>query len=284
MAAEKVRQQQNRTVSATSQTDKQLVGQNANEARAGVTRWMRLQVSELLGAVEDHKKWINSDRARALGTTFEVSGRLFAYAAYVALAYLTYKSFLGIRSGLSTGVYTIPEYVGGSRVALFNILATGLVGPIAIIAIAFGIGWIYNLTIAATNRALPRFAQPLVHPSILLAVATAYAAFHSGVSETVAKGYLYARANIEAASPQEAVSIKVIEIPGSDAPSVAEATVQDSSGERELVRLRSMFYSGRPCTKGGQGTELKPQPEVERPEPGFAPSQNCQAENTAQHK
>jgi hypothetical protein len=245
------------------------------------------QARELTGAIEDHRKWINSDRARALATTFEVSGRLLTYVAYIFLAYLAFTSFVGIRNGLTTGLYTIPVPSEGSRVALFNILATGLVGPIAIIAIGIGIGWMYNLTTAAANRVLPRFVQPLVHPSIMFAVVTAFVAFHAAVTATAARGYLYAKANVEAASPQETASIasiKVIEIPGRDVPSDAEDTGHVSSNEREVVRLRSMFNSTRPCPKEGQGTELNPQSEVARPEPGLAPGRDCQVEKAAPHE
>lgn len=255
-----------------------------NENRAGGARLLRQLATELFGAIEDHRKWINSGRARNLETTFEVSGRFLGYAAYIALAYLAFNCVVDIRSGLSTGQYAIPEHVDGSRVALFNILATGLVGPIAIMVIGIGIGWMYNLTTAAANRVLPRFVRPLVHPSIMFAVVVAFAAFHAAVTATVARGYLYAKANIEAASPQEAASIKVIEIPGRDVPSDAEDTGHVSSSEREVVRLRSMFNGGRPCPKEVQGTDLNTQPEAARPEPGLAPSRDCQAEKTAPHE
>jgi hypothetical protein len=266
------------------QNNESSIVRNTNENRAGGTRLLRQLAIELFGAIEDHRKWINSDRARALGTTFEVSGRLLTYAAYIALAYLAFTSFASIRNGLTTGLYTIPEHSDGSRVALFNILATGLVGPIAIMAIGIGIGWMYNLTTAAANRVLPRFVRPLVHPTIMFAVATAFAVFHAAVTATVARGYLHAKANVEAASPQEAVSVKVIEIPSPDAPSVSEATDQVSTSEREVVRLRSMFNGGRPCSNDVQGAELNPQPEVARPEPGLAPSRDCQVKKPAPHE
>lgn len=266
------------------QNNESSIGRNTNENRAGGTRLLRQLATELFGAIEDHRKWINSDRARALGTTFEIAGRLFAYAAYIALAYLAFNSFVAIRNGLTTGLYAIPEHIDGSRVALFNILATGLVGPIAIMAIGIGIGWMYNLTNAAANRVLPRFVRPLVHPTVMFAVVTAFAVFHAAVTATVARGYLHAKANLEAASPQEAVSIKVIEIPSPDAPGVSEATDHASSSERDLVRLRSMFNGGRPCSNDVQGAELNPQPEVARPEPGLAPSRDCQVEKTAPHE
>lgn len=283
MASENPRQQDS-AASATTRTGQPSVVRNANTVYAGTISWLSQQARELTGAIEDHRKWINSDRARALATTFEVSGRLLTYVAYIFLAYLAFTSFVGIRNGLTTGLYTIPVHNDGSRVALFNILATGLVGPIAIIAIGIGIGWMYNLTTAAANRVLPRFVQPLVHPSIMFAVVTAFVAFHAAVTATAARGYLYAKANIEAASPQEAASIKVIEIPGRGVPSDAEDTGHVSSNEREVVRLRSMFNSTRPCPKEGQGMELNPQPEVARPEPGLAPNRDCQVEKTAPHE
>ena len=283
MAAENTRQH-NGTASATTQADKPSTGRNANTASASALSWLRHLTIESLGAIEDHRKWITSDRARTLGSIFEVSGRLLAYAAYISLAWLAFNSFVDIRNGLTTGTYVIPAPSDGSRVALFNILATGLVGPIAIIVIGVGIGWIYNLTTATANRVLPRFVQPLVHPSILFAVVAAFAAFHPAVTATVARGYLFAKANIEAASPQQAVSIKVIEIPDRNVPDVPEVTGHDAPTERELVRLKSMFTSGRPCSNEGQGTELNPQSEVARPEPGLAPGRDCQAEKTAPHE
>ena len=264
------------------------IGRNTNETRAGATRLLRQLATDLFGAMEDHRKWIDSDRARTLGTTFEVTGRLLTYGAYLALAYLGFASFLDIRSGIATGIYAIPVEIEGSRVALFNILAAGLVGPIVIIGIGIGIGWMYNLTVASANRLLPRFVRPLVHPSVMFLVVAAFGVYQSVVTSKVATGYLYAQANVEAASPQalpqEAAPFKVIEIPGRDVPSDAEDTGHVSSSEREVVRLRSMFNSGRPCPKEIQGTELNPQSEAARPEPGLAPSRDCQVEKTAPHE
>jgi hypothetical protein len=260
------------------------IGRITNDNRAVSIRLLSQLATELFGAIEDHRTWIDSDRARALGTTFEVTGRLLTYGAYLALAYLGFTSFLDIRNGIAAGIYAIPAAIDGSRVALFNILATGLAGPIAIIAIGIGTGWMYNLTTATANRALPRFARPLVHPSIMLVIVAAFGVYQSVVSAKVATGYLHAQANIEAASPQKAVSIKVIEIPSPDVPGDSEATGHASSSERELVRLRSMFNTGRPCAKEGQGTELNPQSEGTRPEPGLASSPDCPVEKTALHE
>lgn len=259
------------------------MGRDAKAARPEVIRWLDNLAVELLGAIEDHRKWINSDRARALGTTFEISGRLLTYAAYVALAWLAFRSFVGIRSGLAKGIYVVPEHIDGSRIALFNILATGLVGPIAIVAIGIGIGWAYNLTTAAANRALPRFVRPWVHPSIMFAVVAVFAAYHSTITATVASGYLHAKANIEAASPPETVSVKVIDIPGLDALSAGEDTEHDPSRERELLRLKSIFNNSRPCSNETQGAPLNPQSEVTQPEPGFAPNSDCQKEKKSPH-
>lgn len=238
--------------------------------------WLSLLASELMGAIGDHRNWINSERARVLGTTFDVSGRLLAYAAYAALAYLAFNSFVSIRNGLAGGIYVIPEQNDGSRVALFYILASGLAGPIILIAIGIGIGWIYNLTTAAANRLFPRFVRPLIHPSIMFAVAAIFAAYHSAVTATVARGYLVAKANIIAASPQETASINPIEIPGPEVQGVPEATGQDSPSDRELERLRSMF-ANRPCVNDGQGADLNPQSGVTRPEPGLAPGRDCRS-------
>ncbi len=240
-------------------------------------RWLSLLVSELTEAIGDHRNWINSDRARALETTFDVSGRLLAYAAYAALAYLAFNSFVSIRSGLTGGIYVIPEQNDGSRVALFYILASGLAGPIILIAIGIGIGWMYNLTTAAANRLFPRFVRPLIHPSIMFAVAAIFAAYHSAVTATVARGYLVAKATIIAASPQETASINLAEIPSPEVQGIPETTGQDSPSDRELVRLRSMF-ANRPCANDSQGAELNPQTEVTRPEPGLAPGRDCQPE------
>jgi hypothetical protein len=264
------------------------IGRNTNENRVGGTQLLRQLATELFGAMEDHRKWVDSDRARTLGTMFVVTGRLLTYGAYLALAYLGFTSFLDIRSGIAAGIYAIPGEIEGSRVALFNILATSLVGPIVIIGIGIGVGWMYNLTVASANRLLPRFVRPLVHPSVMFAVVAAFGVYQSVVSSKVATGYLYAQANVEAASPralpQEAASIKVIEIPGRDVPSDVEDTGHVSSSEREVVRLKSMFNSGRPCPKEVQGTDLNPQSEAERPEPGLAPSRDCQVEKTAPHE
>jgi len=271
--AEENPQRQNRAISATTQSGKPFMGRHEKAILAGIIGWLNALAIELFGAIKDHRNWIRSDRARVLATTFDVSGRLLTYAAYIAIAWLAFKSFVGIRSGLSQGIYAVPEHFDGSRVALFNILAAGLLGPMAIITIGIGIGWMYNLTTAVAHRTLPRFAYPWIHPSIMFVVVAAFAAFHSTVTVTVARGYLYAKANIEAASPMDDAS--VIEIPGRDATSAREA-----SGERELARLRSLFNRGRPCLNGAQGTEFNPQSEVTRPEPGPAASLDCQVEKT----
>lgn len=278
MAAEKTPRPDS-TASAITQNGRPSISRNANDVRASVVRWLKYMAIELRGAVEDDRKWINSDRARALGTTFEVSGRLLVYVAYLTLAWLVFTSLVGILDGLTTGAYAIPAHIDGKRVALFNILAAGLVGPITIIAIGIGIGWMYNLTTASANWALPRFARPWVHPSILFAVVAVFSAFHSAVMDTIARGYLHAKANIEAASPRETASIvKIIEGPNAAVPGTSEATGHHSSGDREVARLRSMFESGRPCLTEAKGVELIPQTEAKRPEPGFAPNRDCQVE------
>jgi len=243
-------------------------------------RWLSQLASELKGAIEDHRNWINSDRASVLGTTFDVSGRLLAYAAYAALAYLAFNSFVSIRSGLAGGIYAITEQNDGSRVALFYILASGLAGPIILITIGIGIGWIYNLTTAAANRLFSRFVRPLIHPSIMFAVAAFFTAYQSVVTTTVARGYLVAKANIIAASPQETASITLVEIPSPEVQGVPAATGQDSPSDRELVRLRSMF-ANRPCVTDGQVAEVNPPSEVTRPEPGLAPGRDCRSEKPA---
>ncbi len=250
---------------------------NSDEMRAGATRLPGQLVAELIGAIEDHRKWIDSARARTLGRAFEVTGRLLTYGAYLALAYLAITSFLDIRSGIASGVYAIPEEIGGSRIALFHILAAGLVGPIAIIGIGIGVGWVYNLTVASANQLLPRFMRPLIHPSIMLVVVAAFSVYQSVVSSKVASGYLYAQANIAAASPQQPDTEKVIEIPTLGDADVAD---QNSSSERELLRLKSMFNNRRPCSNGDPGPGLNPQAEGSRPEPGLAPGSDCPAEIT----
>jgi len=261
--------------SAAVQADKFSANQYAIKICTGLFRRLGKLAVEIRGAIEDHRKWVNSDRARALGTAFEISGRLFTYAAYAALGYLAYNSFVAIRNGLAAGIYVVPVQSDGPRVALFNILAGGLVGPIVIVAIAFAIGWAYNLATAAARRYFPRFVQPCVHPSILFAVVAAFTAYHSTVTTMAAKSYLYAKTNIDAASPDEVVSIKVIEISGQEISHIPDIANHDTPSERELVRLRSMFERGRPCPKENQGTTSNPQTEVVRPEPGLAPGRDC---------
>jgi hypothetical protein len=260
------------------------MGRGANVFLAEIIGWLKNTVIEFLGAIKDHRSWINSDRARALANTFEISGRLLSYAAYIAFAWLAFNSFIGIRDGLSKGVYVVAEQIGGSRVALLNILAAGLIGPMAMIAIGFGIGWIYNLAVAAANRTLPRFAQPLIHPLLMFAVVAAFAAAHSSITATVASGYLHAKANIEAASPPSTVSIKakVIDIPGLGGLKDDDSADRDSTRDRELVQLKSMFTNRQPCVQASQGTDLDPQSEVVQPEPGFAPAGDCQVEKKIQ--
>jgi hypothetical protein len=247
-----------------------------------VVRWLRNLLAELTGSAEDHRHWINSDRARTLESAFEIFGRLLTYAAYIALAWLAFRSVVGIRSGLAKGIFVIPEYSDGSRVALFNILLSGLAGPIVIIAIGFGIVWLYNLTTAGANRTLPRFVRPLIHPLLIFAVVAAFAFYHSSITATAAKGYLHAKANIDAASPPETVpeKIKVIEIPGLGVLNVDETVERDSSSERELVQLKSIFNNRKPCLQESQGTELDPQSEVVRPKPGLAQADDCRVEKT----
>ena len=250
--------------------------ENGNLAVA-VRRLTQL-AGELFGAMEDHRRWIDSGRAHTLGTAFEVTGRLLTYGAYLALAFLAVATFLDIRSGIAGGIYAIHGEIGGSRVALFNILATGLVGPIAVIGTGIGIGWAYNLTVASANRLLPRFATPLIHPSVMFVVVATFGAYQAAVSQKVATAYLYAQANIAAASPQHHDAEKVFVI---STPDGADIVDRDSSSERELLRLKSIFNNRRPCSNEGPGPALNSQTEVLRPEPGFAPSGDCHTENTS---
>ena len=275
---------QNKTVSAAKTASKPPVSRGAIVVVAGLVRRLKYLVTELLGAAQDHRKWINSDRARTLETTFARSGRLLVYSAYIALAYLAVNSFVGVLNGLARGVYVIPEHVDGLRVALFYILAAGLVGPIIIIAVGIGIGWAYNLTTAAANRRLPRFAQPLIYPSILFVVVAGFATYHSAVTATLASGYLYTKSTIEAASPEGVVAIKIIETPRVDESGDNEVMENSSASERELVRLRSIFNSGQPCPVEDQGAEVASPPELTRPEPGLAPRHDCQAGKTVTRK
>jgi len=251
------------------------ISRTENGNRADAIRWLRQLAADLIGAVEDHRKWIDSGRARTLGTVFEVTARLLTYGAYFALAYLAVTSYLDIRSGIAAGIYAIRGEVGGSRVALFNILATGLVGPIVIIAIGIGAGWVYNLTVATANRLLPRFARPLIHPSIMVVVVATFGVHQAVVSSIVATGFLYVQANIAAASPRHSDVEKVIVI---SAPAETDIVGRDASSEGELLRLKSIFNNRRPCSNEGPGPVLDAQAEASRPEPGFAPSSDCQAE------
>jgi hypothetical protein len=111
----------------------------------------------------------------------------------------------------------------------------------------------------------------------MFVVVTMFAAYHVPITATLARGYLTAKANIEAASPQEAVSIKVIEIPGPDIPDVPDVSEHEPARDHELVRLRSMF-ANRPCPTESQSTEMNPDAEVALPEPGLAQSPECKAE------
>ncbi len=267
---------QNKTVAATKTASKPPASRGAIVVVAGLVRRLKYLVTELLGAAQDHRKWITSDRAHSLETTFALSGRLLVYSAYIALAYLAVNSVVDIRNGLARGIYTIPEHVGGLRVALFYILAAGLVGPIIIIAVGIGIGWAHNLTTAAAYRALPRFARPLIYPSILFVVVAGFAMYHSAVTATLASGYLHAKSNLEAALPQGAVAIQVLEIPGVVESGDNEVMENSSASERELVRLRSIFNSGQPCPVEDQEAEAVSPPEITRPEPGLAPRHDCQ--------
>lgn len=249
-------------------------GSRQVNTRAGIARWASQLVGEIRGAIEDHRKWITSDRARALETAFKFAGRFYAYAVYLALAYWAFGSVVEIRDGIITGHYVYHVHSEGTRVALFNILIIGLVGPIALIAAGFGAGWVYNLTTAAANHAIPRFVRPLVHPSILFVVVTALAAFNPAVTATLARGYLFVKANVDAATPQETVAIKVIELPVPDNQGIPEVNVLEPTSERELVQLRSMF-ANRPCPNDANLTALNPEQEIVRPEPGLAQRSDC---------
>lgn len=290
MAAENKRRQ-NKVASATAQTSKSPIGSESNAVPAGSATWLSRQTAELLGAIEEHRRWIHSGRALALGSAFEVAGRLLAYVAFSVLVYQAFTSFVDARHAVATMPYVVPGQIDSSRAALYNILAAGLVGPIVIIALWIGIGWAYNLATAAANRVLARFVQPLVRPAILFAVVAAFAAFHSAVTQTVASGYLFAKVNIEAATPHQVAITKANEVPDPVVPAatvsadhdpvVPSATVstgQDLSGEGDVQRLRSMFNGGRPCPKVTQGPELDPEAEIVRPEPGLATNRDCPTE------
>lgn len=274
MAARTTRKQNK---SATTPNDEPSFTRHASGVGSAAIRWLSRLAGEWSGAVEEHRKWINSERARALGNAFDVSGRLFSYAAYITLAWLAFNAFVVIRNGLAAGIYALPEQNEGSRVALFNILAGGLLGPIILIAIGIGIGWIYNLAIASAQRIFPRFVQPLVHPSILLTLAAGFAVFNSATTTTAARGYLLAKANIEAALQHNIATVTVIEIPAPAVQDVAEVTGDGSSGERELVRLRSMF-ANRPCVPADQGAPANPEPQDQLPQPGMTSAADCRTE------
>mgnify|MGYP001603560802 FL=1 len=89
------------------------IGRITNDNRAGGIRLLNQLATELLGAMEDHRTWIDSARARTLGTTFEVTGRILTYGAYLALAYLGFTGFLDIRNGIAAGIYAIPAAIDG---------------------------------------------------------------------------------------------------------------------------------------------------------------------------
>lgn len=280
--AEEGSRRQYRNAPTTARFNDRSVSHETLDTRPKLLRWLHKLPAELSGSVDDHQNWISSDRARTLESVFIISGRLLSYAAYITLAWLAFRSVIGIRSGIVRGTFTIPEFGDGSRVALFNILAAGLIGPLIIIAIGFGIVWAYNLTAAGAKQALPRFAQPLIYPLFMFAVAAVIAFYHSSITATAARGYLHAKANIEAASPTEtaAVKMKVIEIPGLGILNVDESAEHSASNERELVQLKSIFNNRKPCLQENQGTELNPQPETARPEPGLTPAGDCQEQKT----
>ena len=274
-------QQKNKNASAVKPTEDPLDRRVTTITFSGGVRHIKYLIAELSGAVHDHRQWINSSRARTLETTFDISGRVLVFIAYIALSYLAVNSFVGIRDGLARGIYAIPEHVDGMRVALFYILVAGLIGPILILAIGIGIGWMHNLTTAAANRALPRFVRPLIYPSILFVVAAGFSTYHSDITATLARGYVHAKSTIEAASPQETSADKMIEISRLGVPGENLIMEPSSSGEHELARLQSIFKRGQPCPIEGQIAETASPSEPVRPEPGFAPERDCPAKKAA---
>ena len=270
--------QQGKSVHAIGQTSNISEKRAAINIQHGIVQSLRELMQQLLGAVDDHRNWIPSDRARALESAFEISGRLLGYAAFFAIAYLVLNSVLDIRHGLGTGLYRLPESGDDARVALFNILAGGLIGPIVVAAIGFGVGWVYNLTTAAANQALPRFARTLIRPIIIVAVAAAYAAMHSMITATAAIGWLHVKTNIDAALPKNAGSQQTFEALESNDKGTGDAMRHESVNDRELARLKSIFHDSRPCLEEKTGVDINSPTEASRPQPGLAPNRACDAE------
>ena len=107
MTADNSRRQR-RAASTTTQVSSSSAGGDPGGIPESLVRWLTELVSELRGAIEDHRKWTDSDRARSLGNAFVVVGRFLTYAAYLVLAYQTFDSYVDADRGIAAGHYAIP--------------------------------------------------------------------------------------------------------------------------------------------------------------------------------
>jgi hypothetical protein len=223
-------------------TRSRAAGTNAGGSPRTARSPARRPFAEILGAIEDHRNWIDSDRARTLGKATEVAGRLLAYGAYLALAYWGYTSWLGIRGALAMGTGLPAAGIGDSRLALFYILAAGLLAPLLLIGIYIGGGWIYNTMVAKAHRALPRFAGPMIHPSLLLVAAAILGFCQTTVLSQIATGCRFAKATVVAASGHKVAATHAL-----DRVNNSVNTDLLSDREKELLRVRAAIIGHYSC-------------------------------------
>lgn len=147
-------------------------------------------LAEWLGAVRDHRQWVNSIRAKQLEDTVEVLAQALFYLGMLALIWVGYTLWYGADKALIGTTVDVPQDILEARSALGYVL----VGAFAVPAVVFGVGfvmvWLYRLGRDVATHSLPRFAHCLYLPLVLLATAAALSVGQPALSGLAARVWL----------------------------------------------------------------------------------------------
>jgi hypothetical protein len=204
-----------------------------------VVRWSHQQLKELLLAVQEHHRWINSPRARVLEEWTVRASVLFHYAAYLLFALLAYQLWVGFTYQLPlnspTGLLIAQDSLD-LRSSLFYVFAGAFLIPAGLFVLWFVVKWAYKLLEAAAYRRLPRFMRLPFYPLVLCGVALAGLGYHKPAATLMARVYVEARVVVMIAKQSGAGQRELVQ-----AGSLQPATTVNTQSEKLVEELRKHY-------------------------------------------
>ena len=197
-----------------------------------VIRWLQQQASNVLAAIQEHHRWIDSPRARALEEWSERISVLLLCGAYLAFGYLGYRLWVDVTPLAARISQVAPEVTADVldvRSSLFHVFAGAFLIPAGLFVTWFVVKWTYRLLAVAANRRLPRFTRVLVYPVVLCCVALVMHGYRTPITTLLAHAYVQGRATVATARQP---TLRVVE---AEPPSSQQPTTLVNTRTTELI-------------------------------------------------